>query len=136
MKIATSIALALFCSTIPAQALEVCSGGNRAARKLTCIVDGDTGWEQGVKWRYEAIDAPEMKEHAACPAEAERAIASRDALIRLMEPGYTINWSGERGLYKREIVTITLADGRDAGEVLLESGLAQPWPNKGNPWCS
>ena len=29
----------------------VCSGGNRAARKLTCIVDGDTGWENGVKWR-------------------------------------------------------------------------------------
>lgn len=117
-------------ATIP-----VCEGGDRAARRLTCIVDGDTGWEQGRNWRYEAIDTPEMSGHAECQAEIDRAIEARDRLRQLMSAGYRINWSGEVGRYGREIVTITLADGRDAGEVLISEGLAQPWPNTGNIWC-
>jgi hypothetical protein len=39
----------LFLCTTPALALPVCEGADRAARRLTCIVDGDTGWESGVK---------------------------------------------------------------------------------------
>ena len=126
-----------FLEPVPAAAatLSVCSGGDRAGRKLTCIVDGDTGWEHGVKWRYEAIDAPEMPEHASCPTEARKAIQARDRLRELMGQGYRINWSGRSGIYHRALVTITLSDGRDAGEVLLKEGLAQPWPNHSNPWC-
>ena len=116
--------------------LPVCSGGDRAARKVTCIVDGDTGWEHGVKWRYLAIDAPEMPEHASCRAEAKKAVQARDRLRELMGQGYRVNWSGRKGTYHRALVTITLSDGRDAGEVLLKEGLAQPWPNHGNPWCN
>ena len=52
-----------------------------------------------------------------------------------MEQGYRVNWSGRKGFYHRALVTITLSDGRDAGEVLLEEGLAQLWPNHSNPWC-
>jgi endonuclease YncB( thermonuclease family) len=118
-----------------ASSLPVCHGGNRAARHVTCIVDGDTGWENGVKWRYLAIDAPEMPKHAECKAEGKRAIQSRDRLRELMAGGYTINWSGDKGRYGRQLVTVTLADGRDAGNVLLSEHLAQPWPNRGNVWC-
>ncbi|MGN6548775.1 MAG: thermonuclease family protein [Pararhizobium sp.] len=118
-----------------AASLPVCHGGHRAARHLTCIVDGDTGWENGVKWRYEAIDAPEMPAHAECPAEARKALQSRDRLRELMGAGYRLNWSGGKGRYGRQLVTITLADGRDAGEVLMSEHLAQPWPNRGNVWC-
>lgn len=118
-----------------AETLSVCQGGDRAERHLTCIVDGDTGWENGVKWRYEAIDTPEMSGHAECKAESRRAVEARDRLRQLMDSGYTINWSGESGSYGRKLVTITLADGRDAGNVLMAEGLAQPWPNDGNVWC-
>lgn len=115
--------------------MPVCESANRASRKVTCIVDGDTGWEHGRKWRYVAIDAPEMPEHAECSAEAQKAYASRDRLRELMADGYTMNWSGRTGFYGRALVTITLNDGRDAGGVLLAEGFAQPWPNSGNVWC-
>lgn len=36
---------------------------------------------------------------------------------------------------ERALLSIGLADGRDAGRVLMEEGLAQPWPNVGNVWC-
>jgi endonuclease YncB( thermonuclease family) len=51
--------LAMTLAANPAMAIDMCSGGDRAARKVTCLVDGDTGWERGVKWRLLDIDAPE-----------------------------------------------------------------------------
>ncbi|WP_185982578.1 hypothetical protein [Aureimonas mangrovi] len=51
-----------------------------------------------------------------------------------MSGGYTLS-GGDYDRYDRRLVEITVADGRDAGSVLLEEGLAQPWPNSGNPWC-
>lgn len=123
--------------TMPAFAASppVCHGGNRAARKVTCIVDGDTGWEHGRKWRYEGIDAPELTSHAECRTESRRALQARERLRQLMARGYRVNWSGKAGYYGRALVTITLVDGRDAGTVLLSERLAQPWPNHANPWC-
>lgn len=130
-----AVAAVLFPTLAHAAPLPICRGGHRAARHLTCIVDGDTGWENGVKWRYEAIDAPEMSSHAGCRAESAKALQSRDRLRELMGAGYRINWSGDKGRYGRQLVTITLADGRDAGDALEAEGLAQPWPNHGNVWC-
>src|SRR5262249_2810979 len=31
-----------------------------AGARATCLVDGDTGWEGGLKWRLSAVDAPEI----------------------------------------------------------------------------
>jgi endonuclease YncB( thermonuclease family) len=114
--------------------MPVCSGGNRAARKLTCLVDGDTGWENGTKWRLEDVDAAELTQ-PECSAEYEKAIAARDRLRRQLSQGYTIEWVGSRGSYGRQLVRIILSDGRSAGRFLLEEGLAQSWPNTGNVWC-
>ncbi|WP_224406097.1 thermonuclease family protein [Afifella sp. IM 167] len=114
--------------------LPVCSGANRAARMVTCIVDGDTGWERGVKWRALGVDTPEIG-HAACGKERRLGEKARDRLRALMAGGYAIEWAGRRGRHLRELATVRLADGRDAGKVLVEEGLSQPWPNQGNPWC-
>lgn len=54
----------------PAEAIEVSSGCNRAARKVTCLVDADTLKERGVKWRLLDIDAPETAK-PECWREAE-----------------------------------------------------------------
>jgi endonuclease YncB( thermonuclease family) len=118
-----------------ATALPVCEGGNRAERGLTCAVDGDTLWIEGEKLRLLDIDTPEKPGHAECEREERLAVEARDRLRELMAMGYQIEWSGESGYYGRELVTITLTDGRDAGEVLIAEGLAQPWPNEGNIWC-
>lgn len=117
--------------------IDVCKGGHRAARHVTCIYDGDTGWERGVKWRLLAIDAPELS-GTQCQRELTMGQRSRDRLIHLMRGGYVIQWSNRqdrKGKRGRQLVTIQLRDGRDAGAVLIQEGFAQRWPNTGNVWC-
>jgi endonuclease YncB( thermonuclease family) len=141
-KITSRLAIvgAALAYSLPSTAVEpigVCNGSNRAARHLTCIYDADTGWERGVKWRLLAIDAPELA-GAQCQRELTIGLRSRDRLIQLMRRGYAIHWTGEqdrKGRRGRQLVTIKLADGRDAGQVLMLERLAQPWPNVGNVWC-
>ncbi|WP_128292026.1 thermonuclease family protein [Afifella aestuarii] len=121
-------------SAAAGEMLPICTGGNRAARKVTCVVDGDTGWEAGVKWRAIDVDTPEIG-HAACIRERQLGERARDRLRELMSDGYTIEWVHERGNFGRELATVRLSDGRDAGQVLIEEGLSQRWPNEGNVWC-
>lgn len=113
----------------------ICHGGDRKARRVTCIVDGDTGWEEGIKWRLYGVDTPELGK-PACGNERSKAIAARDRLRELMRGGYRIEWMGSSGNYGRKLVRTRLADGRSAGKVLMQDNLAQPWPNSGNVWCS
>lgn len=110
--------------------LPMCGGGQR----ISCLVDGDTGWARGTKWRLAAIDAPEAFS-PACAAEKRAADRATRRLQSLLSSGYRLDATG-RDRYGRELVTITLSDGRDAGRVLMAEGLAQGWPNRGNPWCS
>jgi endonuclease YncB( thermonuclease family) len=124
--------------TIPAAAhgIPICSGQDRAARKVTCVYDGDTGWKNGRKWRLLDIDAPELgARNGGCSAETAIGKRSRDRLRGLMAAGYEIVDSGKRDRSKRMLVRVRLADGRDAGATLIVERLAQPWPNKGNRWC-
>lgn len=120
-----------------AEALTICEGGDRAGRGLTCIVDSDTGWEDGVKWRLTrrdgGVDTPEIS-HAECSAEYALGERARDRLLGLMSGGYSIAM-GEADRYGRALAVVTLSDGRDAGSVLIAEGMAQPWPNEGNIWC-
>lgn len=117
--------------------ISICSGGDRAGRRATCIVDGDTGWLDGQKWRLIArsggVDAPELGK-PECAAERVQASIARDRLRSMMTGGYAVERDGEDG-YGRALVMITLADGRDAGDALIDDGLAQGWPNRGNIWC-
>lgn len=117
--------------------ISICSGDDRAKRRLTCIVDGDTGWLNGEKWRLigrsGGVDAPELSK-PECAGEAAKASVARDRLRSLMSGGYSVERDGEDG-YGRALVRVTLADGRDAGDALIDAGLAQAWPNSGNVWC-
>lgn len=130
-----TLLMCLLLST-PAHAIDLCKGGKRAERKVTCVVDGDTIWQDGVKSRLLDIDAPEMS--GDCQAEKLRAQEATVRLIELMSAGYQIDDSGEkdRTSNRRSLIRIKLVDGRDAGDVLMREGLAQRWPNVGNIWCS
>lgn len=80
--------------------------------RTTCLVDGDTGWQDGRKWRMLAIDTPEMADKAECVRERELAIAARDRLQVLMERGYSINWMGRNDRYGRALVNVVLPNGK------------------------
>ena len=96
MRAWLTITVAMMLSPAVAGAIPVCSGGDRAARKLTCIVDGDTGWERGVKWRALNVDTPEISQ-PGCAAEKRLGLEARDRLRQLMADGYEIEWTSGRG---------------------------------------
>jgi endonuclease YncB( thermonuclease family) len=137
MKIITAAAIGIAIMATPATAIDICSGGNRAERKVTCVVDGDTIWQDGVKMRLLEIDTPETFE-AQCDRERQLGEKAKLRLQALMSEGYRLEDSGtkDRTSDHRNLVHVILPDGRDAGKVLINEGLAQPWPNKGNRWCN
>jgi endonuclease YncB( thermonuclease family) len=52
-------------------------------RRITCVVDGDTFWLDGVKIRIADIDAPELSP-ARCEAERLKGEAAKSRLQRLL----------------------------------------------------
>ncbi|WP_223999057.1 thermonuclease family protein [Aureimonas sp. SA4125] len=109
----------------------------RGGGGVTCITDGDSGVANGEPWRLTTrsggVDAPEVG-RPECAAERTVGDRATRRLQSLMSGGYTMS-GGSTDRHGRRLVTVTLADGRDAGQVLIDEGLAQPWPNLGNPWC-
>jgi endonuclease YncB( thermonuclease family) len=103
-------------------------------QRRTCLIDGDTGRDNGEKWRLISIDTPELSE-PECDNERRLAVAARDRLRTLLAAGYRIRASGRHDPHGRALVDIELADGRDVSAILLTEGLAQKWPNRGNIWC-
>ncbi|WP_068461024.1 thermonuclease family protein [Hyphomicrobium sulfonivorans] len=103
-------------------------------QRNNCIIDGDTGRDQGEKWRLIAIDTPEISD-PGCENERVIAIAARNRLRDLLVDGYRLRSSGRKDPHGRNLVDIELTDGRDVSRILLDEGLAQRWPNRGNIWC-
>lgn len=97
------------------------------ARRVTCVVDGDTVWIEREKIRLLDIDAPEMK--GECPAERAMAVRARDRLVTLLrERDFTIERDGT-DRYGR-----TLARLGGVGEQLVREGLARRWGDR-RGWC-
>ena len=109
----------------------------RGGGGVTCVTDGDSGVADGEPWwlttRSGGVDAPEVG-RPECAAERTAGDRATRRLQSLMSGGYSMS-GGSSDKHGRRLVTVTLADGRDAGQVLIGEGLAQPWPNSGNPWC-
>lgn len=124
----------LLAAPTTAFAMSECSGPDRAARKRTCVVDGDTGWERGEKWRLLDIDTPET-DRAECADERVKGKLATDRLRELMAGGYHFDWPGKFDRSGRKLVRVILKNGDDAGQILIGEHLAQSWPNKGNIWC-
>jgi endonuclease YncB( thermonuclease family) len=103
----------------PAVAAEwpVCSGGNRAARHVTCVVDGDTWWRDGVKYRLACVDAVEIDD--------ERGVEARDELRQLLSrPDAHVRDLGINDRYRRSLAMIGVGD-TTAGRILVSKGLAE-----------
>lgn len=130
------ISLFLIVPPTNSYAIGVCKGGNYKAREATCIHDGDTGWQGGIKWRTLDVDTPELGKGAECSRERKLGYAARDRLIALMNGGYEVIWGGRTDKYGRYLVDVILSNGQNASDLLKQEGLAQNWPNSGNVWCN
>lgn len=115
----------------PVDTIPYCSSSPR----ITCVVDGDTIWLQGVKLRLKDFDTPEPQTNI-CGGKTEKALADK-ASKRLSDLLNTNNWTIEtfgKGSRGRRLATIRIA-GRDVGDILIEEKLARHWPDGEEFWC-
>jgi endonuclease YncB( thermonuclease family) len=108
------------------------------------VIDGDTiearvqtwpGQEVVTLVRLRGIDTPELA--GGCPQEKLRAEEARGALTALIGGrGIVVCEVGPDKFYGRVVARVVTADGIDAGQALLEQGLARFYARgqRGN-WC-
>jgi endonuclease YncB( thermonuclease family) len=111
-------------------AIPICASGKR----VTCVVDGDTVWIDGVKYRLEEIDTPEKGELAECPQEALQAAEATERLAKILSANeFTIRSSG-KDRHGRVLARFMIGK-KSAGEMLVDEGLARPWRGHTEDWC-
>ncbi|MBB3982874.1 hypothetical protein GGR44_002554 [Sphingobium fontiphilum] len=109
----------------------LCHSGGGA----NCVVDGDTFWLAGEKYRIADIDTPETHP-PRCESEAELGARATERLQALLNDGPFSLESGERETdrYGRNLRIVT-RDGQSIGAMLVSEGLARPWEGSRRPWC-
>ncbi len=117
----------LLTMSLPAQAMELCG----SAKRVTCVVDGDTFWLHGEKIRIADIDAPEV--HGRCRKERHLAAQATQRLALLLDESDIQLRRDGKDRFGRSLAKVTSSD-REIGEELIAEGLAQPWPRL-KPWC-
>ena len=102
---------------------------------INCIVDGDTFWFQGTKYRIADIDTPETH-GSRCPAEAALGAQATRRLHSLVNAGAFSLERGERDTdrYGRSLRIVTRS-GESIGGMLVAEGLARKWDGARHPWC-
>ena len=104
--------------------------------RTTCLVDGDTIWVEGVKYRLAGFDTPEPT-NDVCGGDRERVLAARVAarLLDLLNAHpWTLVPTGAVGGRGRDLADLYV-DGRDVGAILVSEGLARWWPDGEEWWC-
>jgi micrococcal nuclease len=110
---------------------DVCPPGPR----VTCVVDGDTFWLDGVKIRIADINTPETSQ-PSCPLEAELGARATRRLAQLLNAGpFELHVQGrETDRYGRAL-RVVMRDGKSLGAVLEAEGLAEHWKGRRGDWC-
>lgn len=100
-----------------------------------CVVDGDTFWFRGDKYRIADIDTPETH-GPRCEAEGVLGGRATQRLQVLLNAGPFSLESGARDSdrYGRALRVVT-RKGQSIGEQLVAEGLARSWDGSRHPWC-
>ncbi len=109
----------------------ICAGGAR----VTCVVDGDTFWLDGVKIRIADINTPEIGS-PQCAAEAALGQQATQKLRQLLNGGdfSLARIDRDEDQYGRKL-RIVLRDGQSIGDMLVAEGLAHEWRGRRESWC-
>jgi micrococcal nuclease len=114
--------------SVPARQMPVCG----TARRVNCIVDGDTFWLEGVKYRIANIDTPELR--GKCSAEQNTAKRARQRLAEIInDRPVEVRVTGVDP-YGRTLVYLSDATG-DIGDRMVGEGLAEVWGGDFIDWC-
>jgi endonuclease YncB( thermonuclease family) len=116
--------------TATASPFVICHYGQPNA---ACVVDGDTIWFQGEKFRAQEFDAPEMGP-PKCKRPAALAKASRAAMLQLLNSGDVYIERTGTDRYGRTLARITV-NGQSVSDALIAKGLARPYRRGEGAWC-
>jgi micrococcal nuclease len=99
------------------------------------VIDGDTLRRGAITYRLHGIDAPETR-RPKCAAERELGIRAKARMEQLAtESGGNIEALPGREKYGRTLARLWVR-GKDAGQIMLAEGLAQPYAGRKKPdWC-
>ena len=100
-----------------------------------CVVDGDTFWFRGEKYRIADIDAPETHP-PRCTTEADLGERATVRLQALLNGGAFQLEAVDRDTdrYGRKLRIVT-RNGQSLGDILVGEGLARKWAGYRKPWC-
>jgi endonuclease YncB( thermonuclease family) len=104
--------------------------------RVTCVVDGDTIWLNGVKIRIADIDTPEIS-RPKCLHEKALGDKATNRLVELINEGpfQTVRVGGQdEDRYGRKLRNL-VRDGHSLGDQLVNEGLARSWTGRREPWC-
>lgn len=115
-----------------AKQFTICEEG---ARRIDCVVDGDTFWMDGVKIRIADIDAPETHP-SRCVSEQDLGDAATYRLVDLLNAGpfNLLLADRDHDQYGRKL-RIVERDNKSLGAELVEEGVARRWDGSRKPWC-
>lgn len=107
-----------------------------AARRVHCVVDGDTFWHAGTKIRIADINTPETS-RPGCADEARLGARATVRLTQLLNAGpFALEQRGRaEDRYGRQLRIVTRG-GASLGAVLVAEGLAEPWTGRRRDWCA
>jgi micrococcal nuclease len=104
--------------------------------RANCVVDGDTFWYRGEKFRIADINTPEVSD----PDCAYEARLGERATLRLVEllnvgPFALESIDRDRDRYGR-LLRVVSRGGRSLGDALVAEGLAERWQGRRGDWCA
>ena len=106
------------------------------AKRVKCVVDGDTFWHRGTKIRISDINTPETS-RPGCDDEARLGAHATLHLTQLLNAGpFSLERQGrDVDRYGRQLRTVTRR-GQSLGAVLVAEGLAENWTDRRRDWCT
>lgn len=100
-----------------------------------CVVDGDTFWFRGEKYRIADIDTPETH-GPRCSEEGALGARATSRLQQLMNAGpFSLEIDGRATDKYGRALRIVTRDGQSIGQQLVDEGLARTWDGRRHPWC-
>lgn len=103
--------------------------------RVTCVVDGDTFWLDGTKYRIADINTPEVSS-PHCAREADLGRRATERLADLLSAGpFTLSpIDRDEDQYGRKL-RIVSRNGQSLGQALVAEGLAHEWQGYRQDWC-
>lgn len=107
-----------------------------STKRINCVVDGDTFWYHGEKYRISDINTPEISQ-PACERERQLGRQAQVALLQTLNgSGLTLKQQERRDTdkYGRKL-RVVMQDGQSIGDALIAQGLAHRWEGHKLNWC-